>query len=308
MENRIIVLGGPTGIGKTELSLKLARAVNGEIISGDSMQIYHHMDIGSAKIKPEEMQGVVHHLLDFLDPRLPFSVAEYKALALNCVRDLHKRGVIPIITGGTGLFIDSVIKNLKFTASIRDEAFRKELESAAASQGNEYVHDLLVAVDPVSAERLHKNNLKRVIRALEVYKITGTPLSAITDLPGLNPDFRTFYYYLNMDRGKLYDRINARVDQMVAQGLEAEVKNLLAMGLTEKHQSMQGIGYKEMISHIHGHCSLDEAVSAIKQASRNYAKRQLTWFRNDPCAVELNRDVLSDDEILAQILQTIEIR
>lgn len=302
MENRVLVISGPTGIGKTALSVKIAKILNTEIISGDSMQIYRGMDIGTAKITSEEADGIKHHLVDILNPDEEYSVAEFKELTNKIIHDLHKAGKIPMIVGGTGLFIDSIIKNLNFSQSMKDDEFRNEMEALAKEKGNEYVHDMLKMIDPISAQKIHMNNIKRVIRALEVHKTTGEKLSSFKDTEGLNPDYNVFYYYLNMDRQKLYDRINLRVDEMITKGLEFEVKTLLNAGLTLNNQSMQGIGYKEMIAYIKGESSLEAAVSSIKQASRNYAKRQLTWFRNDKFAVELNKDSMGEDEIIDRIL------
>ncbi len=302
MENRILVLSGPTGVGKTALSIKLAKILNTEIISGDSMQIYKGMDIGTAKITDEEADGIKHHLVDILEPDENYSVAEFKEYAKNIIGKMHENNMIPMIVGGTGLFIDSIIKNLNFTQSIKDDDFRNRMEDLAKEKGFDFVHNMLFEVDPISAEKIHKNNIKRVIRALEVFNTTGTRLSSYKDPEGLNPEYKVFYYYLNMDREKLYDRINLRVDEMITKGLKTEVENLLNSGLDIKNQSMQGIGYKEMISYIHGEISFETAIDKIKQASRNYAKRQLTWFRNDKFAVELNKDSMGDEEIIDKIL------
>lgn len=299
--NQLLILAGPTGAGKSDLAVTLARRLNGEIISCDSMQIYRGMDIGSAKILPEEMNGVPHHLLDIRDPREPFSAAEYQELAMAKIREIHGRGKLPIMTGGTGLYINAVIYPLAFTAADRSDAIRGTYEAYLSDHGRDALHGLLAARDPVSAQRIHPNNVKRVIRALEVLEMTGQPFSSFGNEKQLRGEFDIFYYWISLDRLKLYDRINRRVDQMMERGLLDEVRRLKARGMDRTLQSMQGIGYKELLEYLDGDCTLENAVDRIKQGSRNYAKRQMTWFRNEKNCQELSKEKMTDDEILFRI-------
>jgi tRNA dimethylallyltransferase len=294
----LIIIAGPTGVGKTEISLRLAERVQGEIVSCDSMQVYKGMDIGSAKADEEERRRVVHHLLDVVSPFDPFTVSDYKSLAEKAIDDILSRGRVPILVGGTGLYIDSIIKDLTFTEGGNDENYRMELETLAKTMGKEHVHALLREVDPEAAAKIHHNNLKRVVRALEVFKVTGKPFSSFKDSGQLNPKYDIHYFYLNKSRESLYEGIDSRVEVMLGNGLVAEVVKLKSMGLDRSFVSMQGIGYKEILSHLDGETTLDEAIELIKMRSRNYAKRQLTWFRNHPHAQELSKDALSDEEIL----------
>lgn len=298
MMNRLIVIAGPTGVGKTEISLKLAERIGGEIVSCDSMQIYRGMDIGSAKATPEEQARVPHHLLDILSPLESFTVSEYKERAEAIIADIHRRGKVPIMVGGTGLYIDAVIRGYSFTEGGIDEIFRKEMEALAEEKGREAVHELLQQVDLEAAEKIHPNNLKRVIRALEVHRVTGKPFSSFKDQGHLNPKYSIRYVYLNRNREELYQAIDRRVDLMMDAGLLQEVEGLKALGLDESYVSMKGIGYKELLRYLNGNLSLEEARDLIKMLSRNYAKRQLTWFRHAKDIVELNRDVMTEAEIL----------
>ena len=298
------MLGGPTAVGKTELSVDLARRVNGEIISADSMQIYRYMDIGSAKVSREEMKGIPHHMIDIVDPDEEFSVADFKELGIKALENIISRGKTPIIAGGTGLYINALTCNMNFTESKKDEEYRKYLMDLTYEKGNEYVHVMLKNIDPVSYREIHPNNRKRVIRALEVYKTTGNPFSEYN--AGENfyeSPYDIHYFVLNMDREKLYERINLRVDIMMEKGLLNECIKLKEMGYNSLMQSMQGIGYKEILYYLEGNISLEEAVDMIKQGSRNYAKRQLTWFRRDPRVKFLDKDSLSYDEILDYIIK-----
>ncbi len=303
MKNNVIIIAGPTGVGKTEISLKLAERIHGEIVSADSMQIYRQMDIGSAKASTAERERVPHHMIDFLSPFDSFTVSQYKDLAEKCIDDILSRGKVPIMVGGTGLYIDAVVKNMSFTEGGTDEGYRMELENLARDKGNDYVHHLLSEVDPLSAEKIHPNNLKKVIRALEVHKITGKLFSDFKDTDEANPKYTIKYFYLNKNRESLYNDIDRRVDLMVNAGLLEEVKMLREKGLDRSYVSMQGIGYKEILSSLEKEMTFDEAISLIKKRSRNYAKRQLTWFRHSPYAVELNKDELSEVEIM-NILET----
>ncbi|MGL4571961.1 MAG: tRNA (adenosine(37)-N6)-dimethylallyltransferase MiaA [Clostridium sp.] len=307
--NNILVIAGPTAVGKTELSIRLANKLNGEIISADSMQIYRYMDIGSAKIKSEEMDGITHHLIDIVDPNEPFSVADYKKLGEKSINDILRRGKLPIIVGGTGLYINALTCNMDFTDAESDYEYRTELESLADKFGNSYIHNMLKSIDEESYIKIHENNRKRVIRALEVYKMTGKPFSSFdAGNDFYNSDYNVHYYVLNMDRTNLYSRINKRVDIMIDSGLEEECIKLKQMGYNSSMQSMQGIGYKEMLYYLDNKLSLDECIEMIKKGSRNYAKRQLTWFRRDPRANFLNKDNLSDATIISKITNDINIK
>ncbi|MDU3410364.1 MAG: tRNA (adenosine(37)-N6)-dimethylallyltransferase MiaA [Clostridium sp.] len=303
MKKKILVIGGPTAVGKTELSIELAKRLNGEIISADSMQIYKYMDIGSAKVSKEEMNGVVHHLIDVVDPSENFSVADYKEQGEKAIKEIISRGKLPIIVGGTGLYINSLTCNMNFTEAEKDEEYRKDLDKLANEHGNNYIHEMLKDIDPISYKEIHANNRKRVIRALEVYKLTGKPFSSYNAGEDFyKSEYDVHYYVLTMDREKLYERINLRVDIMMEKGLLEECIKLKEMGYTSSMQSMQGIGYKEILYYLEGDVKLQEAINMIKQGSRNYAKRQLTWFRRDPRVTFLDKDKLSDVEILEKVI------
>ncbi|GAA0766328.1 tRNA (adenosine(37)-N6)-dimethylallyltransferase MiaA [Clostridium subterminale] len=299
----LFILAGPTGIGKTKISIDIAKELNGEIISADSMQIYKKMDIGSAKISSEEMNGVKHHLIDFLDPSESFSVAEFSNLAKESIEEISSANHLPMLVGGTGLYINSLIYNYSFAETNKDEAYRKELEQLALEKGVDYVHEMLKEVDEVSYNKLYPNDLKRVIRALEVYKVTGIPISeAAKNDEIFNIPYKVYYYVLNMNREKLYERINHRVDLMIEAGLLEEVIRLEKEGYNTDMQSMKGIGYKELLQYLHGEVSKDKAIENIKQFSRNYAKRQLTWFRKDPRVKWVDKDDFSNDEDIAKFI------
>ncbi|NLM74645.1 MAG: tRNA (adenosine(37)-N6)-dimethylallyltransferase MiaA [Clostridiaceae bacterium] len=277
--NKVIVIAGPTASGKTDLAIKLALQINGEIISADSMQIYRGMDIGTAKPTLEERQGIPHYLIDIVDPDEEYSVAHFQRDAKIRIKDILNRGKIPIVSGGTGLYINSLVYNITFSETIADWEYRKQLEEMAEEKGPEALHRLLQEVDPISAEKIHPNNVKRVIRALEVYKTTGRPISEHQlESRKEKPEYDYKIFGLEMDRSILYERINRRAEKMIEMGLYEEVK-----GLLEKYSpdlvSLQGIGYKEIISAIQGECSLEEAVEKIKLNTRHLAKRQMTWFR-----------------------------
>lgn len=300
--NKLLVVTGPTAVGKSEISIKLATKLNGEILSADSMQIYRTMDIGSAKISHSEMQGITHHLLDIVDPKVSFSVAEYKTSAEAIIKDIISKGNLPIITGGTGLYIDSIISNLTFTEAEKDEKYREFLLEKAESNGREYVHSLLKEIDYASFLKLHPNNLKRVIRALEVYKLTGRPFSSFEEMHKYNTPYDLYYYVITMDREKLYTKINNRVDIMMEKGLLQEVKRLREEGCNSDMQSMKGIGYKELLYYLDDKISLEAAINLIKQGSRNYAKRQLTWFRKDPRVKWIVRENYKNDEEIVDFI------
>ncbi|WP_018133358.1 tRNA (adenosine(37)-N6)-dimethylallyltransferase MiaA [Effusibacillus pohliae] len=281
-QNGLVMIVGPTAVGKTKLGVELAAAFQGEVISADSMQIYRGMDIGTAKITPEEMKGVPHWGIDIVDPDTPFSVANYRKLAEQWLEDIWRRGRLPFLVGGTGLYIRALTEEYHFVEFAGDPEFRKELEEAARVNGQEFLHERLRKVDPVTAGRLHPNDLRRIIRALEIYEYTGKRMSNVPPSKGATR-FPTLKIGLTMqDRQLLYERINRRVDQMLAKGLVDEVQWLLANGIHSKLNSMQAIGYKEIIDYLEGRIPLAEAVEQIKRGSRRYAKRQLSWFRRDP--------------------------
>ncbi|KAA6452758.1 tRNA (adenosine(37)-N6)-dimethylallyltransferase MiaA [Bacillus swezeyi] len=275
----VIVLIGPTAVGKTQLSIMLAASLNAEIISGDSMQIYKRMDIGTAKIKDEEMNGIPHHLLDIKEPTESFSVAEYQEIVRGKMAEIQSRGKLPMIVGGTGLYIQSVLYDYSFTEEAGDPGFRTEMEALSLKKGSDYIHGLLKERDPEAAKSIHPNNMRRVIRALEILHTTGKTMSDHMELQQKELLYNTALVGLTMDRDVLYDRINKRVDHMMDEGLLEEVKQLYDEKV-RNCQSVQAIGYKELYAYLEGKASLPEAVETLKRNSRRYAKRQLTWFRN----------------------------
>lgn len=279
---RIVVIVGPTASGKTALSIEVAKQFNGEIVSGDSMQIYQHMNIGTAKPTMEERQGIAHHMLDFVPPDQKYDVASFVQKARQCIDDIHSRGKLPILVGGTGLYIDHVVKDTEFEKMETDFSYRQELEAKTQENGKEYLHRLLEKVDPQAAENIHPNNVRRVIRALEVFHATGKTFTQCNLESVKEPVYDAIWFGLNMPRELLYDRINRRVDLMMEQGLLEEVKFVLQLGVDEQSTAMQAIGYKELVQYLNGNISLEEAVALIKQESRRYAKRQLTWFKRNP--------------------------
>ncbi|KGX88360.1 tRNA (adenosine(37)-N6)-dimethylallyltransferase MiaA [Pontibacillus litoralis] len=279
MKQTIIAIVGPTAVGKTRLSVEIARRYNGEIISGDSMQIYKHMDIGTAKVTTEEQQGVPHYMLDIKQPDESFSVAEFQRRVQRHIEEISSRGKLPIIVGGTGLYIQSVLYDFQFSEQERDEEFRAELEAQMACEGIEPLMEKLKEVDPKQAAKVHPNNKRRVLRALEVYEKTGMTMSEYQEKQKKDSPYNPILIGLHMEREALYNRINQRVDLMIEQGLVEEVSHLYNQGF-EHAQSMQAIGYKEMVPYIKGEIALEDAIATLKQNSRRYAKRQLTYFRN----------------------------
>lgn len=295
----LIILTGPTAVGKTELSILLAKEIGAEIISADSIQVYKYMDIGSAKITKEEMQGIKHYLVDELNPSEEFNVFKFKEMALKYMDEIYSKGKIPIIAGGTGFYIQSVLYDIDFSESDDDHVYRKELEAAAIEKGYEYLHDKLKEVDFVTAKKVHPNNVKRVIRALEYYNETGKPLSEHNEEQlKHNSPYNFKYFVLNDDRQLLYDRINKRVDNMFEKGLVKEVENLLDMGYERNLVSMQGIGYKEVVSYIAGEMNLEDTIELIKKNTRHFAKRQLTWFRREKEVTWIDYREYGDDKIV----------
>ena len=278
----LIVVAGPTASGKTRLAIDIAKAVGGEIVSADSMQIYKYMDIGSAKPTAEEQSEVVHHLIDFLNPDAEFSVADYTEAAHSVISDIAARGKAPVMCGGTGLYINSVVNDVTFGETETDYKMRAELQKYADEHGNEALLEILAKIDPVSANRHHPNNVRRVIRAIEFYRLTGQTISEHQDLTKQTDGrYSPVMFCIDWDRQILYERINRRVDMMLREGLVDEVRRLVDMGYTKALNSMKAIGYKELIDYFNGECTYDEAVELIKKSSRRYAKRQLTWFRRD---------------------------
>lgn len=277
----IVCVVGPTASGKTAFAIELAKRRNGEIVSCDSMQIYKYMDIGTAKPTAKECADVPHHMIDFLDPNEDYSVADFVSRARGCIGDIISRGKLPVLCGGTGLYIDSVLNQIEYPEGMRDDKYRAELWEIAEKDGNEAIHNMLKEVDEVAAESIHPNNTKRVIRALEICKTSGMTKTEADKLAVKTPIYEAEIIGLNMQRERLYERINRRVDIMMEQGLLDEVKRLERMGVRRNSTAMQAIGYKELLLYIDGKCSLDEAVEKIKLESRRYAKRQLTWFRRN---------------------------
>lgn len=300
MENKkrpLVVLTGPTAVGKTKLSIALAKAIDGEILSADSMQVYKHMDIGSAKIRPEEMQGVPHHLIDILEPWDEFNVVVFQKRCLECMEQIYANGHIPILVGGTGFYIQSVFRGIDFTENEENTEYREELERIAREQGPEILHEQLKKVDPVSAENIHANNVKRTIRALEYYELTGEPISAHNEREKERVSPYNFsYFVLTDDREKLYARIETRIDEMLSEGLVDEVKRLKEMGCHREMVSMQGLGYKEILDFLDGNDSLEEAVYTLKRDTRHFAKRQLTWFRREQDVTWIDKGQFDYDE------------
>lgn len=280
----LVVILGPTAVGKTRLGVDLALKLNGEIISGDSMQVYKHMDIGTAKIRPAEMRGIPHYLINIKDPNDSFSVAEFQMLAEDKIREISSRSKLPIIVGGTGLYIQAVINDYRFNEQDDVKQLRDRLFNLANEKGNEYLHVKLAAVDPESAKKIHVNDLKRITRALEYYEITGMRISMNTagyDTSEMKK-YKAVLIGLNMERQRLYERINTRVDKMLDDGLVEEVKSLLALGCFPESPAMQSLGYRQITAYLNGKYRIEEAVELIKRDTRHFAKRQLTWFRRDP--------------------------
>ncbi|WP_319941360.1 tRNA (adenosine(37)-N6)-dimethylallyltransferase MiaA [Metabacillus sediminilitoris] len=278
-KRKLVVIIGPTAVGKTKLSIDLAHRLNGEIISGDSMQIYKGMDIGTAKITEAEMEGIKHHLLDIKNPDEDFSVAEFQHRVRPLIDEISNQSKTPMIVGGTGLYIQSVLYNYQFTENPSDPEFRSNMELVLKEKGEHAIHEMLEKIDPESASKIHPNNSRRVIRALEVFHCTNKPMSEYISSQEQELLYDVALVGLTMDRDILYERINKRVDIMVAQGLFEEVKWLYDKGIRNT-QSIQAIGYKEIYDYFDGKITFDDAINQLKQNSRRYAKRQLTWFRN----------------------------
>lgn len=309
----MIILTGPTAVGKSALSVELAKKINGAVISADSMQVYRHMDIGSAKIMPEEMQGITHYMIDELEPDEEFHVVRFTTMAKEYLKEIYAAGKIPIIAGGTGFYIQALLYDIDFTEQQCDEAYRRQLEEQAKEHGAGYLHEMLRKVDLASAEAIHANNVKRVIRALEFYHLSGQKISEHNETERQKQSPYNFaYFVLNDERAKLYERIDKRVDAMIEAGLVNEVQKLKDMGCSREMVSMQGLGYKEILAYLDGEYTLEEAVYIIKRETRHFAKRQLTWFKRERDVIWLDKQTFGYDDAailtdMISILQEKEI-
>lgn len=306
----LIILTGPTAVGKTAASIQLAKAVGGEIISADSMQVYRQMNIGTAKITPEEMQGIPHHLVDAIAPNISFHVYEFKKMAEQAMHEIWKRGHIPVVAGGTGFYIQALLYDIDFNPEEKGHSYRAELEELVGVEGADFLHERLKSIDPVSAECIHPNNIKRVIRALEYYHETGTPISAHNQQQrAKHSPYDFIYIVLTMNRQKLYARINKRVERMFEQGLLEETEALIRQGCTSDMTSMQAIGYKELFPYFEGKISREEAMEQIQKDTRHFAKRQLTWFRRERDVIFLDKDqFINEEAVVREILYLAEKR
>ncbi len=305
MKEPILILTGPTAVGKTALSLQLAHDLSGEIISADSVQVYRHMDIGSAKIREDEKEGIPHHLIDILEPTEDFHVKKFAALSKQAIREIHARGHLPIIVGGTGFYIQAVLYDIAFTEEDDDGTYRKTLEEEYDREGGaKTLYERLSAVDPASAAIIHPNNKKRLIRALEYHHFTGEPISVHNERErNRTSAYRFLYYVLTDEREEIYRRIDRRVDIMMEAGLVDEVRHLLDLGVTREMTSMQGLGYKEIAAALCGEITMEEAVYRIKRDTRHFAKRQLTWFRREKEVRWLDRRNFGSEGELAAFVE-----
>ncbi len=295
-KNELIIIAGPTAVGKSKTSIELAKKIGGEIISADSMQVYRHMDIGTAKLSKADMEGVPHYLIDELEPTEDFNVVSFKTMADRAIAKIYANGHIPILVGGTGFYIQSVLYDIDFESEAYDIDLRHELEELMDKEGEAYMHRLLSEIDEASSLAIPKENKKRVIRAIEFFKLTGTKISEHNMLQRQKKSPYNYYFFvLNDNRQALYNRIDKRVDDMIEAGLEGEVKALLDLGLNESMTAMQGIGYRQMVSYLKGEYSLDDAIERIKSDTRHFAKRQLTWFKREKDALWYNIDEFNYD-------------
>ena len=309
MKRPLIILTGPTAVGKTALSIQLAKAIGGEIISADSMQVYQYMDIGSAKIRRDEMDGAPHYLVDVLKPEEEFHVVRFQEMAKEAMEKIYANNHIPIVVGGTGFYIQALLYDIDFTEQQCDETYRRQLEDLAREHGAEYLHGILCEVDPASAEAIHANNIKRVIRALEFYHLSGKKISEHNETERQKQSPYNFaYFVLTDERAKLYERIDRRVNAMIEAGLVEEVKKLKSMGCSREMVSMQGLGYKEILAYLDGGCTLEEAVYIIKRETRHFAKRQLTWFKRERDVIWLDKQAFGYDDaaILKDMISILE--
>ncbi|MGN0334712.1 MAG: tRNA (adenosine(37)-N6)-dimethylallyltransferase MiaA [Lachnospiraceae bacterium] len=309
MKKPLIILTGPTAVGKTNLSIGLAKAVGGEIISADSMQVYKHMDIGSAKIRPEEMDGVPHYLVDCLEPEDEFHIVRFQQMAKEAMEQIYANGHIPILTGGTGFYIQAIVGDIDFTKNEENTEIREKWEAFAAQYGAEALHEKLKEADPKAAEEIHANNVKRTIRALEFYELSGKRISEHNEEQRAKTSPYNFaYFVLNDHRELLYKRIEQRIDEMLEAGLVKEVCALKKRGCTRSMVSMQGLGYKEILDYLEGHTTLEEAVYILKRDTRHFAKRQLTWFRREPevCWINKYEYDYDNEKILAAMMAVLK--
>jgi len=299
----LVVITGPTASGKTDLAIRIAKRLDGEIISADSMQIYRYMDIGTANPTEEERQGIPHYMIDIVDPDEEYNVAMYQKDANTCIRHAANRSRLPILTGGSGLYVNSIIYPMNFTDAVEDPDYRCFLKNILKNRGSIYLHNMLRDIDPDTAAKLHPNDTRRVIRALEVYHLTGKTMTEYQqNYRDMDPPFHLIMYALTMDRKILYDRINQRVDKMIESGLVDEVKSLLERGYTKNLVSMQGLGYKEIIAYLEGSYTLEEAVYVLKRDTRRFAKRQITWFKRERRIQWLNIEKFEHRNDLAEWL------
>ena len=301
-KKKLIILTGPTAVGKTKLSIETAKMLNAEIISADSMQVYKYMDIGTAKITKEEMEGITHYMVDELEPDEEFNVVVFKRLALKYMDEIYAKGKIPLIVGGTGFYIQALLYDIDFSESDKNNGeIRKKYEDIAALKGCEFLHNMLKEVDLESAEAIHYNNVKKVVRALEYYEITGQKISTHNkEQRQSESPYNFLYLVLNDDRDKIYDRIEKRIDIMVREGLIDEVKTLLDKGFSKDLVSMQGLGYKEIVDYLEGRCTLEEAIYILKRDTRHFAKRQLTWFRREKVTTWIDKSQYADENAMLE--------
>ncbi|HJD33559.1 MAG TPA: tRNA (adenosine(37)-N6)-dimethylallyltransferase MiaA [Candidatus Mediterraneibacter tabaqchaliae] len=301
MKRPLIILAGPTAVGKTAASIRLAKAIGAEIISADSMQVYRHMDIGSAKIRQEEMEGVPHYLIDVLEPEEEFNVVRFQQMAKAAAEEIYAKGKIPLVAGGTGFYIQALLYDIDFTENDGDTSYRRSLEKTAEEKGGEYLHAMLREADPKAAEEIHPHNIKRMIRALEFHHQTGGKISEHNEAEREKSSPYDFaYFVLTDERSRLYERIDRRVDKMMEEGLLEEVRYLKERGVKRESTAMQGLGYKELYAYLDGECTLEEAVRIIKRDTRHFAKRQLTWFKRERDVIWADKSVIgqSDDAVV----------
>ncbi len=306
--NNLIVLTGPTGVGKTALSIRLAKELNGAIISADSMQVYKHMDIGTAKIMPDEMDGIEHYLVDCLEVDDDFNVARFKNMAKDAVDDIYSKGKLPIVVGGTGFYIQALLKDVNFDEAKGESELRQELLAFANENGEIALHNRLREIDPEAADKIHPNNVKRVIRAIEFFMESGEKISNHNEKESLKESIYNYrYFVLTNDRDILYKNIELRIDKMLDAGLVDEVKKIKDLGYSRDLVSQQGLGYKEIWAYLEGEMSLDEAVEILKRDTRHFAKRQLTWFKREKDVIWLDKQVYKDDDqLMAAIRENIK--
>ena len=303
MKRPLIILAGPTAVGKTSLSIRLAKTIDAEIISADCMQVYRHMDIGSAKICPEEMEGIPHHLIDALEPEEDFNVVRFQQIAKSAAEEIWERGKIPLVVGGTGFYIQALLYDIDFTENDGDTAYREELEETARKKGGEYLHQLLKDADPKAALDIHPNNIKRIIRALEFHRQTGGKISEHNERERAKKSpYNYAYFVLTDERSRLYERIDRRVDQMMEEGLPGEVRFLKDRGVRRDSTAIQGLGYKELFAYLEGEYSFDEAVRIIKRDTRHFAKRQLTWFKREKDVIWADKSVLGSEDAVMEFM------